>query len=445
MFFATRTLIFTAWLLQPVAVLAYTFSGGLEDAYLLALQHDAAYEAAYFDNQAGQQYKEIGRASLLPVISANYLKSKNKAKVKFENTQASRLENRDYDSEVGMLQFRMPLINFDAMAQYKLGKAQTLLSDQEFVIRTQELIMRVFNKYAAALYAEDVLALAVAQRESYAEQKKSNEKRYKYGEGTITDTLESQAKYDLAETEVIEAQDVLNNERSALSKVLGQEVLMLNHLADDFKVQPMLPASLDEWEAIALQQNAEINAERYGLDIAKENVKRRRAGYLPKLDMVASLNKRTSDTINSFNQTATTRSIGLQLTVPIYSGGSVTAYTSQAESNVRKARAALEGKINDVIIELQRQFNTVASSKRKLNALEIAVRSAALLVEATQKSIKGGTRTNFDALNAAQQLFEAKRDLALARYNYLQSYINLRKVAGTLNVSDLQKIATYFY
>ena len=431
-------------LFYPAISFSNTFSGGLEQAYQLALEHDEIYKAAYFDNQAGQQYQKIGRASLLPVITANYLKQKNKAKIKLENSQTSQVENRNYDSEVGLLQLRMPLINYDAMARNRLGKAQTMLSNQEFVIRTQEFIMRVFNKYAAALYAEDVLALAVAQREAYAEQKISNEKRYRYGEGTITDTIESQAKYDLAEAEVIDAQDALNNERSTLSKIVGQQVVMLNHLADEFKVQAMWPESLAEWQHIALQHNAEINAERYNVTVAEENVNRRRAGYLPKLEMVASLNRKTSDTVSSFNQTATTRSIGLQLTVPIYAGGSVSAYTSQAQSQLKKAHASRDGKINNVMIDLQRQFNAVANGERKLNALEIAVKSAALLVEATHKSIKAGTRTNSDGLNAAKQLFEAKRDLSLARYNYLQSYINLRKVAGTLNLTDLQKVSTYF-
>ena len=433
----TLAILFT---LLPSSALAI----GLLEAYELAKQHDAAYQSAYYENQAGQQFKEIGRASLLPVVSANYSKYKNKAEVEFETAQTSRTENRDYESEVGSIQLRQPLINFDAMARYRLGTAQTSQSDFEFAIRQHELIVRVFNKYAAALYAEDVLALAVAQKNAYIEQKKSNEVMFVKGEGTKTDTLESQAKLDLAEAEVIEAQDALNNERNALAKVLGQDVAVLNPLINDFKLQAMQPANLDEWKAIALQQNPEIVAQRYALEVAKEDVNRSRAGHFPRLDAVASLNRNASDTINSFNQTANTRSIGLQLTVPIYSGGSVTAFTSQAQSNMQKAQAELDKKVGDVEVELQKQFNAVLNGQRRLSALEVSVKSAELLIEATRKSIKGGTRTNLDALNAERQLFEAKRDLALARYNYLQSYINLRKAAGTLGLSDLQNVAAYF-
>ena len=434
----------TLLLIKSAVALELNSEIGLEAAYQLALQHDATYQAAYYENQAGQQYKAIGRASLLPVISANYSKYKNKAEVEFESAQASRTEHRDYDSEVGALQLRQPIINFDAMARYRLGNAQATLSNQEFAIRTQELIVRVFNQYTAALYAEDVLVLATAQRQAYAEQKKSNEVMFRQGEGTKTDTLESQAKFDLAEAEVIEAQDALSNERNKLAQLLGQEVTGLSHLLADFRTQPMQPSSLLEWKTIALQQNTEIMAAQYALEIAKEDVNRNRAGHFPRLDAVASLSRNASDTVNSFNQTANTGSIGLQLTVPIYAGGSVTAYTSQAQSNVQKAQAELDKKVNDIQVELQKQFNMILSSERRLNALEVAVKSAELLIEATQKSIKGGTRTNLDALNAARKLFEAKRDLALARYNYLQSYINLRKAAGTLGLADLQSVATYF-
>jgi len=440
-----RIRIFMATLLlaQPVTALTLDSAVGLEAAYQLALQHDATYQAAYYENQAGQQYKEIGTASLLPVVSANYSKYTNKAEVEYEDSIRT-TDNRDYDSEFGSLQLRQPIINFEAMARYRLGNAQATLSEQEFTIRKQELIVRVFNQYAAALYAENVLALAVTQRDAYAEQKKSNEVMFKQGEGTKTDILESQAKFDLTEADVIEARDVLNNERNKLAQLLGQEVTALSPLLSDFRLQPMQPASLQEWEGIALQNNAEIIAAQYALDVAKEDINRNRAGHFPRLDAVASLNRNASDTVNSYNQTADTRSIGLQITVPIYSGGLVTAYTSQAQSKMQKAQAELDKKINDIQVELQKQFNLAQSSRSRLSALESSVKSAELLIEATQKSIKGGTRTNLDALNAVSQLSEAKRDLALARYNYLQSYLNLRKAAGTLNLGDLKNVATYF-
>ena len=440
MIFNSRYLLIALVLMQPQAASALS----IVDAYNLALQNDAAYQSAVFENEAGQQYKVLGHSNLLPVVSANYAYNKNKAEIEFQNTAGSRTEDRDYNSKVAAIQVRQPLVNFEGMARNRLGVAQTLLSDQQLAMRKQELIVRLFNKYASALYSEDLLALSIAQRDAYAEQKNSNEFMFKKGEGTKTDAIESQAKFDLAEAEVIEAQDALANERDAMAKIVGQEVTALDPLLPDFKVQFMHPARFEEWKNIAEQQNPEIIAQRYSLDIAREDVNRNRAGHMPRLDAVASINQNESDTTNSFNQKATTKSIGLQLTVPIYAGGSVSASTSQAQSNLQKAQAELDKKSNEVMVELRKQYNTAHSSSHRVDALNTSVKSAQLLIEATKKSVKGGTRTNLDVLNAERQMYEAKRDLALARYNYLQSYLNLRKAAGTVSLSDLQVVAAYF-
>jgi protease secretion system outer membrane protein len=353
-------------------------------------------------------------------------------------------EHRSYKSEVGSIQLRQPIVNLDGVARYRQGVAQTKYSDAQFAARKQELMVRLVGVYASAKYAEDQLALAVAQRDAFAEQRKANDRMFTKGEGTKTDMLETQAKYDLAETQVLEAQDNLTNARNSLAAMVGMEVTVLDSLAEGFSVQAMQPESYEEWKTIALAQNPEITALRYSVESAQQEVNKNRAGHAPRLDAIASVVHNSSDTTSTFNQTSDTRSLGLQLTIPLYAGGSVSALTSQAVSNHEKAQAELEGKINEVLIELRKQYNLSLSSKLRIDALVKSVRSGEVLVIATKKSVTGGIRTNFNVLDAQQQLFEAKRDLALARYSYLLSYLRLRSAAGTANMSDLQNIAGYF-
>lgn len=416
----------------------------LIEAYTLARESDPTFQAALYTHEAGQQFKVLGRSNLLPVVTASYLHNKNNADIEYDGVNNRSTEHREYASQTASLQLRQPLINFDAYARYKQGLAQTSLSDQEFSIRNQELILRVFNKYAAVLYAEDMLVLAQAKSDAYMEQKQANIYFFTNGEGTKTDILESQAQYDLAEAEIVEAQNNLDNARTVLNKILGRDIGVVSPLLDSFKVMSIHPVKFAEWKAVAEQSNLELIAQRYVLEIAQQEVKRARAGHMPRLDAIASWNKSASDTINTYNQKTTRQSIGLQLTLPIYAGGSVSALTSQAQSKLQKAQAELDAKSNAVIVELQKQFNAVLNAKRKLKALKTAVNSALLLVEATRKSVKGGVRTNFDVLNTESQLFEAKRNLSLERYNYLQSYLNLKKVAGTLSLTDLRLIAVNF-
>jgi protease secretion system outer membrane protein len=156
------------------------------------------------------------------------------------------------------------------------------------------------------------------------------------------------------------------------------------------------------------------------------------------------LNKSRSDTLNTLNQDSTVRTVGIQLNIPIYSGGYVYAATSQAVSNFEKAKSDLDTRISQVLVEIGKQHSLVLSSASKIDALVKSVNSAKLVVTATEQSIKGGVRINLDLLNAQQNLFAAKRDLALARYNYLLSYLRLRSAAGTLTTDDVRTVAGYF-
>lgn len=432
--------VLTIWLMQAGSASAL----GLIQAYDAALQNDPAYRAAVYENEAGQQYKVLGLSSLLPNLSASYSSSRNQADVTSKTASGQRTEQRNYTSMAGAIQLRQPLVNLEGVARYYQGVAQTNYSDAQFSARRQELILRLVGAYADAKYAEDRLALAIVQRDTYAEQRRVNDRMFEKGEGTKTDMLETQAKFDLAEAQVLEAKDDLTDARNALAAIVGQEITVLDALRDDFRVKPMQPAGFDEWKATALEQNPEIVAQRHAVESASHEIKKNRAGHAPRLDVIASVSNSSSDTVNTFNQDIKTDSIGLQLNMPLYSGGYVSAVTSQAVSSHEKAKADLETKTNQVLIELRKNYNLTLSSALRIDALVNSVNSARLLVEATRKSVKGGLRTNLDVLNAQQQLFTAKRDLSLARYNYLLGYLRLRQAAGVVGIGDLQDIAGYF-
>ncbi|PTR14813.1 MULTISPECIES: TolC family outer membrane protein [unclassified Nitrosospira] len=414
---------------------------GLMQAYDAALNNDAIFRAAVHENEAGQQLKVIGRASLLPVLSGTY--STNLV----DGERASlgqAAQHLTYRNESAVLQLRQPVVNFESFARYKQGLAQTSAADAQFVTRNQDLIVRLAAAYMDARFAEDQLALTSSQMNSYAEQRLTNERLFEKGEGTRTEMLETQARFDLAEAQVIEARDNLTNARNVLASIVGEEIRLVNPLLDDFRAKPMLPSSFEEWKEIALEQNPEIVSQRHAVEVARQEINKQRAGHAPRVDLVASINKSKSDNIIFFGLDTFTRSVGVQVNVPIYAGGMVNAMTSQAVSNHERAKAELDSRTDQVLIELRRQFNLNLSSLRRIDALVSSVSSRNVLLEATRKSAIGGTRNNIDILNAEQQFFEAKLDLMQARYNYLLSYLRLRKAAGTVDTRDLQNVARYF-
>lgn len=431
--------------LAALLTLPSAWGMGLLPAYEAALVNDPTYRAALRENEAGQQARVLGRAALLPVISASYSRNRNFSDITTSTPGfPERNEERYYNSQSAVLQLRQPLIHHEGKARHRQGIAQTQASDAQFRARSQEVIVRLLGLYAPAQYAEDQLALATAQRDAFAEQGKSNERLFKRGEGTRTDVLETQAKLDLAEAQLLEARDNLQNAREALAAMVGRRITALDPLSEQFRVRPMEPANIDTWQELALNNNAEISAQRYAVEIAREEIQKNQAGHSPRLDLIASVAKNESDTINTLNQSANTRSIGVQLSIPLYSGGAVTAATTQAVANFEKARANLDGQTSLVLVELRKQYNLTFSSTARIDAARKALESATVLVEATQKSVQGGQRTNVDVLNARQQVFEARRELALQRYNYLLGYLRLRYAAGVLSVSDLRDVAGYF-
>lgn len=418
---------------------------GLMEAYQAAVQNDPTYRSAIFENEAGQQNRVLGRASLLPSLSAQYSTTKNRTDLTRPNILGQLSTTHPaYSSVVSGVQLRQPLLNLEGVARYRQGIAQTNYSDAVFSVRAKELIVRLVAAYADAQYNENQLALVTAQRDAFAEQMRVNDRLFQRGEGTRTDMLETQARFDVAEAQVLEARDNVTSARNALAAITGLEINSLDRLSDDFKVQPMEPETFEQWKAIALERNAEIEAQRYAVEVARNEINRNRAGHAPRVDLVASLGRNKGETLSTLDQESTARAVGVQVTIPLYSGGAVSASTSQSVSNFEKAKSDLDAKTNQVLVELRKQYNLVLSSASRIDALVKSVESATMLVNATEKSIKAGVRINLDLLNAKQQVYTAQRDLAQARYNYLLSYLRLRNSAGILDADHVRNVAGYF-
>lgn len=412
----------------------------LVQAYDAALKNDPAYRSAFYAAEAGKENRILGRSNLLPSVSASY--SANKANSDIEVGRSKRPE--DYISRTQVVQVRQPLFNVDAYARYKQGIAQTNYSDAQFASQAQEVILRVTGAYFEVLFALDKLALAKVERDTYVEQKNVNDLLFRKGEGTRTDMIETQARLDLAEAQLLEAQDAVTQTKDTLAGIIGAEVGELDQLRPDFRAVPGDMLGFDTWKKIALETNPDVKAATFAVEIARQEVLKARAGHAPRLDFVAAYQKSTSDTVTTIGYQTTTKSIGIQLNVPLYSGGSVNASSRQAVANRERASADLETQVDKVLLELRKDYNQMISSVPRIDALIKAVDSARLLVTATEQSIKGGVRINLDLLNAQRQLYTAQRDLAQARYGYMLASLRLRAAAGTLAPEDVRLLAAHF-
>ncbi|KJZ33576.1 TolC family outer membrane protein [Pseudomonas sp. B21-040] len=416
--------------------------------YEQALRNDPVFLGAIKERDAGLENRLIGRAGLLPKLAYNYNKGRNTSKVTYlDERRQNQTDDRNYSSYGSTLTLQQPLLDYEAYAAYRKGVAQSLFADEAFRGKSQELLVRVLENYTKALFAQDQIDIAQARKKAYEQQFQQNEQMFRQGEGTRTDTLESESRYELATAEEIEArneQDASLRELGALIGVPTIDIADLAPLDQHFQTFILQPANYDTWHEMAVANNPSLASQRQAVEVARYEVERNRAGHLPKVSAYASARQNESESGNTYNQRYDTNTIGIEVNVPLYAGGGVSASTRQASRNMEQAEYELDGKTRETMIQLRRQFSACLSGVNKLRAYQKALVSAEALVVSTKQSILGGERVNLDALNAEQQLFTTRRDLAQTRYDYLMAWTKLHYYAGTLSEQDLAKVDEAF-
>ncbi|EAX3090848.1 TolC family outer membrane protein, partial [Salmonella enterica] len=296
--------------------------------------------------------------------------------------------------------------------------------------------------------ARDKIELAKAKKTSYKEQLKINERLLAAGEGTVTDVLETQARYNLSEAQLIEAYDDLDAAQRQLEWIVGVPLDQLSAFEvlrqGPFQALTMTYLKFEEWEKKALEKNPLLAALRHGVEAAKYEIERNRAGFMPNIQLYASHSISNSSNDNTVNQRYNTSSIGLRVSIPLYDGGGTAASLRQATARYGQTQAEMDVQITSVINNLRKQFNLCLRSRAMIKAYELTVQSAREQVIATRQSVIAGQRVNIDVLNAQQQLFSAQQDLASAKYTYIKSWITLLGESGLLEENDVKQITNYF-
>ena len=415
-------------------------AAGLMDAYQAARQNDPAFRAARYERDAGQYAIAIGRAGLLPNVAITGSFSKNKGER--ESTRVGLSQDLDYREQAAAIVLRQPLFNYDSFVRYQQGGIQAAFSDAVFDRKEAELAVKLSGAYFDALFSMERLALTDAEISAYQAQRELAERRRKGGEGTVTEVAEAESRLQLARAGRADALDRLSVAMLRLESMTGQPMAPLWPLRPEFSPNGVQPGNLDEWSMLAQGNSAEIRSRRKAYEFASLEVDRNRAGHYPQLDLVARSSRAENETISQLNQKDSINAVGVQLNIPLFAGGRVNALTGQAVANRERAQAELDAAVNEVLIEVRRQFMAVETGGSKIAAYEKAVDASAVAVEGTMRGMKAGIRTNTDVLDAERVMFVARRDLAQARYEYLANVLQLKAAAGVLSEKDVAEIAT---
>ena len=412
----------------------------LKQAWSLLQLQGPIYRAAVHEKEAGGENRAIGMAGLLPQINASAYGNQ----VNGSQRQNDIDNDLDYNSMGANLRLRQPLFNKQKMAEYRQGQQRADYSAAVFDAKSQDAAVRLTESYFDVLLASETIVLAKSKLSAFDEQLASAKRRMALGAGTVTDIDESVARRDLAEAELIEAQDNLVNARRKLEEYIGETPASLTTLHPSFDTPPLQPNNLQDWLAKAQTDSPLIHARRYTRDLAEEEVKRAKAGHWPTLDLVAGYTAGDNQSLSELDQRNHYGSIGLEVNLPLFNGGNVSALTRQASANSEKARDELDATRQEVISGTTREYRGVQSGAKRIRALEKAVKSNERSLASARKGFKeGGTSTNSDVLNAEELLFVARRDLFEAKLRYLMSRLRLASSVGSLGDDDINQINNY--
>ena len=427
---------------SAMAVCAQTSVMDFKQVYQAALEQDANIRASRAAADSGRERLPQARAGLLPQVSANAGRNFNDLNSTSPNILGALTTTNDkYFSDNRAVQLRQPLMNMQRWLQFEQAKSMVAESEASLDRDLQNLVVRVAGAYFEYLMADEQLELVLAQKKLYTSLVDAAKKGLAAGSGTRTDIDDAQARLDMASAQELEARQNQDQTRRQLEVLINQPVSSVAKLnVSALKLVGPEPANLDAWTLKAEQNSPEMKAMQARLDAARREVSKSQAGHLPTLDAVAQWSNSGSENITRINSRYENKSIGLQLNVPLFSGGYVNSTIRQAVAEQTRAEETLEALRRDLGVRVHKEFRGVTEGVLRVRALEQAVRSAEQMMQSTQMSLKAGSRTQLDVLNAQQQYTMALRDLAQARFVYLMSKVKLASLAGDDAVASVDSV-----
>ncbi len=440
---ATRLAIALALALGSAVALPASAEDLLQ-VYREAQQSDPTLGSARASWMATQEQVPQARAGLLPNVAAVASANVNNGRNFVGSTDATPdlVAQRTYGSGAFTISAAQPL--YRAQNVVALGQAREQVTQSDYVLGAaqQDLIVRVAQAYFDVLLAQFNVELNDAQKTAVAEQLAQAKRNFEVGVSTITDTNEAQARYDTINAQGIAAANDLDNKRTALRAIIGRQPGDLKRLGGGFEPALPEPNDLDYWVKRALNENLSVRIARANYDIATLEVERQRAANYPTVDLVGAFTQSVGT--GTVSTAADTRAynalLGLQLAVPIYQGGIVQSRVRQALANQDRSRQDLETNRRNALFLAQTGFTGVTSAVASIKAIEQALVSAQSAYESNKLGLEVGVRTTLDVLTVQQTVFQTRRDLAQAYFNYLMSTLRLKAAAGVLTETDLEAL-----
>ncbi|ERB66195.1 outer membrane channel protein TolC [Vibrio coralliilyticus] len=410
------------------------FADTLTEIYNQAKENDPTLLSAAATRDSAFEAVTSSRATLLPQISLTAAYDVNRG----ERSDVTK-DSEAWNAAVG---FTQELYKRSSWITLDTAEKTARQADATYAAAQQDLILRVATAYFEVLRAQDNLVFVQAEKAAVGRQLEQTKQRFEVGLSAITDVHDAQAQYDSVLADEVLAENSLVNSYEGLREITGLEHADLNVLDitrfSATKTQTPVDALVEE----AQQKNLSLLSSRIAQDIAKDNISLQSSGHLPSLTLDGSYSLAEQMNSTSVNDDFDSDgfNIGLNLSVPLYTGGSTTSLTKQAEFDYVAASQDLEATYRGVVKNVRAFNNDISASIGALRAYEQTVVSTQSALEATEAGFDVGTRTIVDVLDSTRNLYDANKNLSNARYDYILSVLKLRQAVGTLSEQDVLDI-----
>ena len=415
----------------------------LADVYELALKNDPLLRAAEATYRAGKENKRQGIAGLLPTLSISGSTNWNEYRVE------EQLQDQ-YNSNSYLANLNQPIFRLDKWFQFERGTALSEAAAAEFAYQQQETMIRVASAYFNVLNSIDSLNAAKAEEKAIGRQKDLAKKRFDVGLAAITEVQETQAAFDLTVVSRIAREAQLDSAQETLTSIVGRDIKLLSPLIDEFEISLPDPLDRESWVSLGLKNNYQLKSAKLQRDAAQAAARGSDSNHLPQIDLVGRVSQSTSKQgkFGGFIQNPLfgieqdTRQYSIQFSLPLYAGGAISSARRQAYANYDRSKEQAIYTERSTIKDVRSNHFGVQTQVANVTARKQALASAESALEATQVGYEVGTRNTVDLLDAQKRLFQAQRDYASSRYEYIISMLRLKASVGSLNPNDLMRISS---
>ncbi len=412
-------------------------ASGLIDIYYLAQKHDAALSQAKYQYEAQQQATIIARSPLLPQVMAEGTYGIND----------SSINRGDVTSRNIVISVRQSLYKPESWARYDQAQYQLQRSSYVMKIAEQNLILRATEAYFSLLLAQEEVALMQAQEKANQTQWQRAKASAEVGLASKTETLQARSSYDLSRADSIAAQNNLDVAYDELRRLTGQSLMDIKKVALDVVLPMSQPLAsqptMPQQESKAKANNLTVLKLAKAAKVSSQEIVVQQSGHWFEVGLQA---KYSDIAYSNYNPTATglfnDKSdfyVGAYISIPIYSGGMVSARVAEARANFSAANEGLRNAREQASLDARVQVRNIARGIALVKALREAVKSSDAFLEAAEEGHKVGLESLLEVLSARANKFKARRDLTAALHKVILASLKLEVATGDLTVEDLRR------